>query len=136
MESRGHPVNPLQFDVRQFSQFQFTERGEGSAAQGRYHGNALKGPAAALPNRLNRGAIRFSGGRTRNSRRSPRSRSSQAQLCIRQPPFHRNARSERATSNCSDGVNTPDLDEIFNELERWHDLLKDHDKSFLRGPRP
>lgn len=44
-------------------------------------------------------------------------------------------RSERGSSNSFDDDNTPNLDEVFNELERWHDVLKDHPE-VLRGPRP
>jgi hypothetical protein len=52
--------------------------------------------------------------------------------------FHREnlVRSERGFSNSFDGVSNPDFEEIFEELERWNDVLKDHKTTILRGPRP
>lgn len=44
-------------------------------------------------------------------------------------------RSERVCSNPFDETSKPDLDDVFQELERWNDILKD-DPNILRGPRP
>ncbi|UWR57079.1 hypothetical protein [Phaeobacter inhibens] len=48
-------------------------------------------------------------------------------------------RKERAGSNqlsCGFGdVSTPDFEAVFEELERWNDVLKDH-KHELQRPRP
>lgn len=45
-------------------------------------------------------------------------------------------RSDRVETNCSAPENTPDFEEIFQEFERWNDVLKDQKKNILRGPRP
>lgn len=44
-------------------------------------------------------------------------------------------RSDRVCANSDDTGLDPDFDEVFQELERWNDILKD-DKHILRGPRP
>lgn len=48
-------------------------------------------------------------------------------------------RSERISSNAFDATSgtdpAPDFDEMFTELERWHEQFKDH-RNKLRGPRP
>lgn len=48
-------------------------------------------------------------------------------------------RNERASSNgiSSDfeTISSADIEAVFDELERWNDILKD-DKTILRGPKP
>ena len=44
-------------------------------------------------------------------------------------------RSDGVCSNLADEQENPNLEEVFQELERWNDILKD-DKNILRGPRP
>ncbi|PRZ49084.1 hypothetical protein [Tritonibacter scottomollicae] len=44
-------------------------------------------------------------------------------------------RSDGVCSNSTDEQENPNLEEVFQELERWNDILKD-DKDILRGPRP
>lgn len=44
-------------------------------------------------------------------------------------------RSDGVCPNSSAGEEKPDLEEVFQELERWNDILKG-DKNILRGPRP
>ena len=44
-------------------------------------------------------------------------------------------RSDGVYPNLSDSEKKADLEEVFQELERWNDILKD-DKNILRGPRP
>ena len=44
-------------------------------------------------------------------------------------------RSDGVKTNSDDTGPEPDFEEVFQELERWNDILKD-DKHILRGPRP
>jgi hypothetical protein len=44
-------------------------------------------------------------------------------------------RSDGFCPNSSDKDAKVDFEEVFQELERWNDILKD-DKNILRGPRP
>ena len=39
-------------------------------------------------------------------------------------------------TNSIDAENTPDIEAVFQELERWNDVLKDQKKNILRGPQP
>ncbi|MBL1438209.1 MAG: hypothetical protein COB08_018670 [Rhodobacteraceae bacterium] len=39
-------------------------------------------------------------------------------------------------ANSIDAKSTPDIEEVFQELERWNDVLKDQKTNILRGPQP
>lgn len=44
-------------------------------------------------------------------------------------------RTKRVCSNSFSDATSIDFEEVFQELERWNDILKD-DKTILRGPKP
>jgi len=44
-------------------------------------------------------------------------------------------RKEGLCSNSFDTASKPSIEEVFQELERWHELHKDFEHE-LRGPRP
>ncbi|WP_156875479.1 hypothetical protein [Phaeobacter inhibens] len=44
-------------------------------------------------------------------------------------------RTKRVPPNSTLNESQPDFNDIFQELERWNDILKD-DKNILRGPKP
>ena len=39
-------------------------------------------------------------------------------------------------TNSIDAESPPNIEEVFQELERWNDVLKDQKKNILRGPQP
>lgn len=62
-------------------------------------------------------------------------RASQLRLTSRLAILKRMVRSDRVCPNSSNKGAKVDFEEVFQELERWNDVLKD-DPNILRGPRP